>query len=100
MKTSLDLRAAPTALNGETLGKDTLAQIAATAMMQQSEGDAIKLYSISMELFKAGTVTLDRSDLDAVRNSIDASKLINLVKAQIAEKIDDSIAKLREKKDE
>lgn len=102
MKTSLDLRKRPADLAGEPLGTETLAQIAATAVMQSNEGPAVKLYAIAQELFRSGTANLDRADIEVVRQAIDSSKmLINLAKAQILEVCDDALAKLRtEKKDE
>jgi hypothetical protein len=94
MKTSLDLRSKPRSLDGEDASTESLAQIAAFAIMQLTEGPALKLWALAQELAKAGSITIDKPDLLVLKEAIEKSSLINLAKAQLLNAIENALSKI------
>lgn len=103
MKTTLDLRGRPVDLQGEFVGpeENTLGKIAATAVTNGTEGPAVKLFSISQDLWQRGTTELDLEDLRMLRKQLDTNRnLMVIAKAQILMKIDVAIDKATKKAEE
>ena len=103
MKTSLDLRGRPVDLQGEFVGpeENSLGRIAATSLTNATEGPAVKLFSISQDLWQRGTTELDLEDLRMLRRQIDSNRnLMVIAKAQILMKIDAAVDKATKKAEE
>lgn len=61
----------------------------ANNLVQQSTGEPMKLYGWAQELWKEGTLTIDKPDLDMLKNIIKGMAIIILVKAQLLEVFDE-----------
>ena len=80
------------ALNGLPLTEGskeiTLGAILAPAIAQQTKGDALKLYSWAITIYKNEDLTLDKSDQNTLKDLIISNDSITvLVKAQLLERL-------------
>ena len=66
-------------LDGEELKDANAGKVLANALVQQTKGDAVKLWEIALALNKGEVVDLDSSDQELIKNFIKETELINII---------------------
>lgn len=75
--------------NGQAIGSDSLGRILASAMMQSSQGDALKMYCLAEKMYKNEPFEVDESDFKLIKDfAAGQNGLINLVKARLIQALD------------
>jgi len=73
-------------LQGNEITEAKANHILANLLVSQTKGDAIKLYTWGLELYKTGELNLDKSDAQVLENIIKESETLTvLAKGQILE---------------
>jgi hypothetical protein len=66
-------------LDGEELKDANAGKVLANALIQQTKGDAVKIWEIALSLNKGDIVDLDSSDQELIKNFIKETELINII---------------------
>lgn len=79
-------------LDGQILKEDgrplKMFHAAANALVQAKGRDPIKCYDLAVRIFSGGPIDIDDSDLSLVRDVIDKSEFIPLVKGPLLKELD------------
>jgi hypothetical protein len=66
-------------LDGEELKDANAGKVLANALIQQTKGDAIKIWEIALSLNKGDIVDLDSSDQELIKNFIKETDTLNVI---------------------
>lgn len=83
-KYTINLNAQFTELDGTEIAGASMGKILANVIVQQSKGDAVKLYGWALDLSKGNHVSIDKSDYDTLKTFVKESEALPILsKAQI-----------------
>jgi len=66
-------------LDGEELKDANAGKVLANALIQQTKGDAVKIWEIALSLNKGDIVDLDSSDQELIKNFIKETDTLNVI---------------------
>lgn len=83
-KYTIDLNKSLIDLDGSEIQNGNMGKILAASIVNQSKGDAIKLYGWAVDMSKGNVIIIDKSDYDTLKNFIkDSESMTVITKAQI-----------------